>query len=89
MIYSYYSTVMDNAWRTAEWDWDSDEKELRANLLRYHPDRPAYAVQISRSKGDVTPEFNKDIHSCSIQAEADWEDWLDTVLGIQYNFCSA
>ena len=71
---------MDLAWKTTKWTWGSSSKESsRGHLLRYHAGRPAYAVQISKQKGDVAPEFNRDVHQCPIKDEKDWNDWLDKV----------
>jgi len=73
--------MSDLAWKTTEWTWDSDRKgRVRQNqLLHYDASRHAYAVRILRQKGDVTPEFSKDAHSCPIKAEKNWSDWLGTV----------
>ncbi|KAK4447296.1 hypothetical protein QBC34DRAFT_496178 [Podospora aff. communis PSN243] len=71
---------MDLGWKTSKWTQDGGSKGSgRTRLLRYHPGRAAYAVQISRQKGDATPEFNKDEHCCPIKNEKDWNDWLDSV----------
>lgn len=71
---------MDTTWKTAKWSWGGDSKgPARPPLLRYHASRPAYAVQLSQQKGGATPLFSKDVHSCSIKNEKDWNAWLDQV----------
>ncbi|KAK0648504.1 hypothetical protein B0T16DRAFT_455976 [Cercophora newfieldiana] len=72
---------MDLAWKTSEWSWDSPSKGSvgARQLFHYHAGRHAYAVQVSQRKGDATPEFNKDVHSCPIKAEKDWSDWLGAI----------
>ncbi|KAK0715322.1 hypothetical protein B0H67DRAFT_537688 [Lasiosphaeris hirsuta] len=70
---------MDRAWKTARWSWDRDgEGSVKAHpLFRYRAGRPAYAVQLSWQKGDGTPQFDKNVNSCQIKDEKDWNTWLD------------
>lgn len=73
-----FQVVMDLTWKTAEWDWD-DNKEKKVPLFRYHRDRSACVVQLSRPKGGDTPLFNENTHACFVKTEKDWHDWLDEV----------